>query len=87
MGNQIRIEDDEAYAMASELAGLTGESVDAAVVEAVRLRLEQERLKHDQEEQLIRDVMAIAAEIRERLGPNLPSSDHSWLYGEDGLPI
>ncbi len=80
MGNQIKIEGEEAYAMASELAGLTGESVDAAVVEAIRLRLEQER------EKLFKDVKAISAEIRERLGPNLPSSDHSWLYDEDGLP-
>lgn len=85
MGNQIKIEGDEAYAMAAELAGLTGESVDAAVVEAVRLRLEQERRKHDRDE-MLRDVLAIAAEIREHMGHPLPSSDHSWLYGEDGLP-
>ena len=71
--------------MASELAALTGESVGEAVIEAVRLRLEQERLKHDRE-QLLRDVEAITAEMRAHMGHPLPTSDHSWLYDEDGLP-
>ena len=85
MGSQLNIKGEQAYAMASELAGLTGESMTAAMVEAVRLRLQQERLKRDRA-QLLRAVKAISAEVRERLGPSLPTSDHSWLYGEDGSP-
>lgn len=85
METQISIEDEAAHAMASELAELTGESVDQAVIESVRLRLEQERRKHDRDER-VRQALAIAAGMREHMGRPLPSSDHSWLYGEDGLP-
>lgn len=85
MGTVISIEDEAAGAMASELAALTGESVDAAVIEAVRLRLEQERRKQDRDER-VRQALAIAAEMRQNVGHPLPSSDHSRLYGEDGLP-
>lgn len=81
----ISIKDEAARAMASELAALTGESVDVAVIEAVRLRLEQERRKHDRDER-VRQALAIAAEMRQHMGHPLLSSDHSWLYGEDGLP-
>ena len=81
----LNIKNDEAHELAKELAALTGESMTAAVVEAVRLRLEQERRKHDRDER-VRRALAIAAGVRERLGPSLPSSDHRWLYGDDGLP-
>lgn len=40
MGTQLNIKGEEAYALASELAELTGESMTAAVIEAVRMRLE-----------------------------------------------
>ena len=85
MEGHIRIEDEAAHAMASELAELTGESVDQAVIEAVRLRLEQERRKHDRE-RMFRKVQAITAEMRAHMGHPLPTSDHSWLYDEHGLP-
>lgn len=84
MGNQIRIEGDEAYAMAAELAGLTSESVDAAVVEAVRLRLE--KVRHSQAKTAkVERMLALAATIRAHMQEPV-SSDHSWLYDENGLP-
>jgi antitoxin VapB len=43
MGMQLNIKSDDAYALASELATLTGESLTAAVTEAIRQRLERER--------------------------------------------
>ncbi len=85
MGMQLNITSDEAYALAAELAELTGESLATAVTAALRERLEQERRARDLEARRKR-VRAIAAEIRSHLDHPLPSSDHSWLYDEDGLP-
>ncbi len=86
MEGHIRTQDETAHAMASELAELTGESLDQAVIEAVRLRLEQERRKQHDREQMLRKVKAITAEMRAHMGHPLPTSDHSWLYNERGLP-
>ena len=85
MGNQLNIKGEEAYALASELAELTGESMTAAVIEAVRMRLERERRKRDRDDRL-RGALAIAAEMREHMGQPLPSSNHDWLYDDTGLP-
>lgn len=82
MEGHIRTQDETAHAMASELAELTGESLD----QAVRLRLEQERRKQHDREQMLRKVKAITAEMRAHMGHPLPTSDHSWLYNERGLP-
>ena len=66
MGNQIRIDGDEASATAAEMAGLTGESVDAAVVEPLRLRLEQERRARDKAAKVER-VLTLASKIHTQL--------------------
>ena len=71
--------------MASQLAELTGESLTAAVTEAVRERLERQTRARNRDERLNR-VREIAADIRKQLRQPLPSSDHSWLYDENGLP-
>lgn len=86
MGHVLQIESDEVYAMVSELAGLTGESLEAAVTGALRVRLEAERKRRDVEER-VRDILEIAARIRARMGHPLPSWDLSDLYDENGLPI
>jgi hypothetical protein len=85
MEEVLKIEDDEASALASELAELTGEGLNAAVTIAIRERLERERKARDREVRLQR-VRALAAEIRQHMEHPLPGSDHSWLYDEDGLP-
>jgi len=85
METELKIEGEEASALASELADLTGESVAAAVTEALRERLQRERQVRDRQARLER-VLALAAEIRQHMEHPLPSSDHSWLYDENGLP-
>ena len=85
MGMQLNIKSDDAYALASELATLTGESLTTAVTEAIRQRLEREKAARSREERL-RRIRTLTAELREQLGHPLPDSDHSWLYDDDGLP-
>ena len=82
----LHIESDEAYALASELAGLTGQSMVAAVIEALRAKLDTERRRRDVDER-VRQALEIAARIRAHMDHPLPTSDLSDLYDEDGLPI
>lgn len=79
MGHQFTIEGDEAFALAEELAALTGESLATAVTAAVRQRVEAERKRRDREAQ-VADVLALAKEIRGLMGHPLPSLDHGQLY-------
>jgi antitoxin VapB len=85
MGHQLNIKSEDAYRLASELAELTGESLTAAVTTALRERLEREQAARNREARMAR-VRAITADIRRNLRHPLPTSDHSWLYDEDGLP-
>ena len=81
MDAELRIESEEASRLAGELAELTGESVEAAVTSAIRQRLDREREKAAK----MKRLRELTAEIRAHLtGP--VSSDHSWLYDENGLP-
>ncbi|MBW4092982.1 MAG: type II toxin-antitoxin system VapB family antitoxin [Proteobacteria bacterium] len=84
MGAQLNIKSDDAYRLAAELAGLTGESLTTAVTAALRERLERERRERDIETRLAR-LREITADIRRHMEPGA-SSDHSWLYDENGLP-
>jgi antitoxin VapB len=84
MGMQLNIKSDDAYALASELAALTGESLTTAVTEAIRQRLDRERASRAKEDKVKR-MLALATEMRAHIREPA-SSDHSWLYGEDGLP-
>lgn len=85
MGAQLNIKSDDAYALASKLAELTGESLTTAVTTAIRERLERETKMREREARVER-IMALAAEIRAGMEPPLPTSDHSWLYDDNGLP-
>jgi antitoxin VapB len=85
MGQQLNIKSDDAYALATRLSELTGESLTSVVTTALRERLEREEKLRDRAARKAR-IMAIAAEIREHMDKPLPSSDHSWLYDENGLP-
>ena len=94
MGAQLKIDGDETYALAAELASLRGESIEAVVNRALRETLERDRkarADNDFQEQGIEDriaeLRAITADIRRHLKHPLPSSDHSWLYDDEtGLP-
>ena len=85
MGTQLNIKSDDAYRLASELASLTGESLTAAVTAALRERLEREQRARDLETRLAK-LREITADIRRYLDQPGASSDHSWLYDENGLP-
>lgn len=85
MGTQLNIKSEDAYALAAQLAALTGESLTTAVTVALRERLEREARLHEKAARSAR-LLAIAAEIRAHMPPPLPSSDHSFLYDDDGLP-
>ncbi len=85
MGTQLNIKSDDAYRLASELAELTGENLTIAVTEALRERLERQRKARDIEAKVER-MMAAAREIRAHMREPV-SSDHSFLYDDDGLPI
>jgi antitoxin VapB len=82
---QLNIKSDDAYALATELAALTGESLTAAVTEALRERLERERRVREKAEKVER-IMALAREIRAHMTEPVASSDTDELYDQDGFP-
>ena len=85
MGAQLNIKSEDAYRLASRLSELTGESLTSVVIKALQAELAREERTHDREQRLKR-VREIAADIRRHLRHPLPSSDHDWLYDENGLP-
>ncbi|MBV8093749.1 MAG: type II toxin-antitoxin system VapB family antitoxin [Acetobacteraceae bacterium] len=80
----LKIEDDEASQLAEKLASVTGESLATAVTLALRERLDRE-CKVRNQQRLLEEMIALGREIRAHIRQR-PSLDHSWLYGEDGLP-
>lgn len=80
----LNIKDPATEELARELAALTGEKITHAVRTALQERLAAETRR--------RDAGARKAEAKrliERLNKTAktrPSSDHGWLYGDDGLP-
>ena len=83
MGAVLRIEDADVVQLANELAELRKVSVRDAVASALKRGLDHER------ETVRRFAMIeeIAAAIYADLDQPLPSSDHKWMYDENGLPI
>ena len=78
----LNIKNEETHRMAQELAAMTGESVTAAVTEAVRERLERIKRKGMKER-----IMKIAKECAPRWKEPFRSVDHGdLLYDEKGLP-
>ncbi len=77
----LNIKNDETHRLAQELAALTGESMSAAVKEALRERLERVKSKGSAER--IRKIRGeFAAQLKGR-----PLPDHAeLLYDEKGLP-
>jgi antitoxin VapB len=76
----LNIKNEETYRLAQELAAITGESMTAAVTEAVR-----ERLNRVKSKDMAERIMKIAKECSARLkGKPLPDIDE-FLYDENGL--
>ena len=79
----MNIKNDEAHRLARELSALTGESLTAAVTEAVRERLNRVR----RDGRLAERLLAIGKDCAGRLNEPFRSTDHGdMLYDERGLP-
>jgi antitoxin VapB len=81
----MNIKSDEAHRLASELAAITGESLTAAVTQAVRERLE--RVRGERDVGRASRLLAIGRDCAKRLRPPYDTIDHGdVLYDERGLP-
>jgi antitoxin VapB len=81
----LNIKNDEAHRLAKKLAGLTGESMTAAVTEALRERLE--RVQHAKSGTLADRLLMIGKKTASHLKEPFRSADHAdLLYDERGLP-
>ncbi len=85
MANQLNIKSEDGYRLATELSVLTGESLTAAVTEALRERLEREHRLRDRAAKLTR-LRALAAEIRASLRPQPAGVDRLFMFDESGHP-
>ncbi len=81
----LNLKNPEAHRLAAELAALTGESMTAAVIGAMELRLEAERRKKATKTTAER-ILAFAERFSKGLRPGLSSADHADLYDESGIP-
>lgn len=81
----LNIKDAQTHELAKQLAALTGESMTAAVREAVRERLE--RVRSAPEERLAERLVKIGKECAAHWKEPYRSVDHGdLLYDENGLP-
>lgn len=81
----MNIKNEETHRLARELAALTGESMTAAVAEAVRERLE--RVRRERGRSLADELVAIGKDCAAHLREPYRSADHGdLLYDERGLP-
>ena len=81
----LNIKNSETCRLIHELAELTGESMTAAVTEAVRERLY--RLREAKAGDLAERLLAIGRDCAGRLGADYRALDHdALLYDEKGLP-
>ena len=81
----LNIKSEETHRLARELARLTGESMTAAVTEAVRERLD--RVRNRRAISLADPLLAIGKDCAARLEEPFRSADHGdLLYDARGLP-
>ena len=81
----LNIKSEETHRLARELARLTGESMTAAITQAVRERLD--RVRRDEAIGLAGRLVAIAKDCAAGLMEPLRSAEHGdLLYDERGLP-
>lgn len=81
----LNIKNKEAEKLIHELADVTGESMTAALTEAVRERLE--RVRGERNEGLAERLLRIGKDCASRLQEPYRSIDHGdLLYDEKGLP-
>ncbi len=83
MGAALQIEGVDVVQLAEELAELRKVSIHDAVASALKLGLQHER----ETARRFELIGTIAAAIHADLDQPLTSSDHTWMYDENGLPI
>ena len=83
----LNIKNEETVRLVRELADVLHVSLTAAITDAVRARLDAVRSERTSDEIDWEKVLAIAAEMRERMGEEYLSQDFDeLLYDEMGLP-
>jgi antitoxin VapB len=82
---QLNIKNAEAYRLATELAELTGESITAAVTEAVREKIERERGAKDREARIAK-MLEHGRRYRQLPERETRTADEILGYDEHGLP-
>jgi antitoxin VapB len=81
----LNIKDEKTHRMARELARATGESMTAAVSEAIRERLE--RVRGSSRKSMAERLMELGRDCAARLKEPYKSMDvDELLYDENGLP-
>ncbi len=81
----LNIKSEKTHRMAKELARITGESMTAAVGEAIRERLE--RVRGNSRERLAERLLQIGRDCAAHMKEPFKSIDHGdLLYDEKGLP-
>ena len=81
----LNIKNRDAHRLAQSLAAKTGESMSAAVTEAIRERLE--RVQNQEAKSLSAELLAIGKDCAKHLSDPYRTQSHGdLLYGEDGLP-
>jgi len=85
MGPQLNIKSDHAYAVANKLSAMTGQSLTTVVTMALDQFLERETQSRDKAAARLARLRELADQIAAHMEPGT-TSDHSWLYDENGLP-
>jgi antitoxin VapB len=81
----LNIKNEATHRLVQELASLTGETMTAAVTEAVRERLQ--RIRRERGDNLAKRLLLIGKDCAARLKEPYRSIDHGdLLYDERGLP-
>jgi len=84
--HSLNLKNPRAYELAQEIAHLTGETMTAAVIEALEQRLRTERLRRGGKT-TASEILAFAERFAAGMAPGSRSEEHaSGLYGEDGMP-
>ena len=82
----LNIKNKEAYNLASELAQLTGQTMTAVVIDALRQHRRQIE-RQQQKEKRVQDLMAIGQRCAAHIKQPVTAQQHGdMLYDEHGLP-
>lgn len=85
--SSLNIKNEETVRLIRELAAALDTTMTAAVSDAVRVRLDQVRAQQPEPAFDVEEALALAREMRERLGADYLRQDFdTLLYDEQGLP-